>query len=146
MLQFFVQCAECKSTLELGPNEVLKTKIEMPNGKSIWLTYFDCPKCGHRHFAQIDDVRTQMLLSDLTKVLAATAKAKKQGHSVKKQSAKYHRINRDLSAIRNDLEKEYSGAVVCLPDRQMPYELEFTKQNTFDVTTNHDAWHAVEIN
>lgn len=140
MLQFFAQCAECKSTLELGPSEVVKSKIDMPSGKSIWLTYFDCPKCGHTHFVQIDDVRTQMLLSDLTKVLAATAKGKKQGHSVKKQSAKYHRINRDLSAIRNDLEKEYSGVVVHLPARQTTYELAFVKQNTFDVTTDHDAW------
>lgn len=146
MLQFFAQCVECKSTLGLGPNEVLKSKIDMPNGKSIWLTYFDCPKCGHTHFVQIDDVRTQMLLSDLTKVLAATAKAKKQGHSVKKQSAKYHRINRDLSAIRNDLEKEYSGVNVCIPGRRALYTLEFVKQNTFDVTIDHDAWHAVEIN
>lgn len=140
MLQFFAQCAECKSTLELGPSEVVKSKIDMPSGKSIWLTYFDCPKCGHTHFVQIDDVRTQMLLSDLTKVLAATAKAKKQGHSAKKQSAKYHRINRNLSAIRNDLEKEYSGVVVHLPDRQTTYELVFVKQNAFDVTTDHDAW------
>lgn len=139
MLQFLAQCVECKSTLELGPNEVLKTKIEMPKGKSIWLTYFDCPKCGHTHFVQIDDVRTQMLLGDLTKVLAATAKAKRKGQSVKKQSAKYHRINRDLDVIRSDLEKEYSGANVWIPDRRALYTLEFVKPKTLDVMTNIDA-------
>lgn len=139
MLQFLAQCVECKSTLELGPNEVLKTKIEMPKGKSIWLTYFDCPKCGHTHFVQIDDVRTQMLLGDLTKVLAATAKAKRKGQSVKKQSAKYHRINRDLDVIRSDLEKEYSGTNVWIPDRRALYTLEFVKPKTLDVMTNIDA-------
>lgn len=139
MLQFLAQCVECKSTLELGPNEVLKTKIEMPKGKSIWLTYFDCPKCGHTHFVQIDDVRTQMLLGDLTKVLAATAKAKRKGQSVKKQSAKYHRINRDLDVIRSDLEKEYSGANVRIPDRRALYTLEFVKPKTLDVMANIDA-------
>lgn len=139
MLQFLAQCVECKSTLELGPNEVLKTKIEMPKGKSIWLTYFDCPKCGHTHFVQIDDVRTQMLLGDLTKVLVATAKAKRKGQSVKKQSAKYHRINRDLDVIRSDLEKEYSGANVWIPDRRALYTLEFVKPKTLDVMTNIDA-------
>lgn len=139
MLQFLAQCVECKSTLELGPNEVLKTKIEMPKGKSIWLTYFDCPRCGHTHFVQIDDVRTQMLLGDLTKVLAATAKAKRKGQSVKKQSAKYHRINRDLDVIRSDLEKEYSGANVWIPDRRALYTLEFVKPKTLDVMTNIDV-------
>lgn len=133
MLQFLAQCVNCGDALELDSSKVFKTKVEMPDGKPMWLTHFECPECGHVHFVQIDDERTQTLLKDLAKVLAATARAKRMGRRVKKQSAKYHCINRDLNAIRSDLEKEYSGAAVFMPGSQVQHTLEFVKLDALDV-------------
>ena len=130
MLQFLAQCAACKSTFVLGPNEVRKAKADLPNGKSIWITYFDCPTCGHTHFVQIDDVRTNALLAKIGKVLASVTKARKCGHDVRKQSAKYHRINRDLDAIRKDLKEEYSGVTVQLEGFDEPQLLLFEADGT----------------
>lgn len=125
MLQFLAQCAACKSTFDLGPGEVHKAKADLPNGKSIWVTYFDCPICGRTHFVQIDDVRTNMLLAKIGKVFASVAKAKRCGHNVQKQSAKYHRINRDLDALRKDLKEEYSGVTVQMEGFDEPQLLLF---------------------
>lgn len=121
------QCSSCGKTFQLSPAELHKVETKMPDGKLIWITYFNCPSCKHIHFVQIDDVRTNKLLIELGKVFASTSKAMRCGGSVKKQSARYRYINRNLSDIRKSLEEECSGLIVSLPGYTNPMPIVIDK-------------------
>lgn len=127
MISIVRQCTNCKGLVEISSSDLNKIKIDIKSGKSIWLTYFDCPFCSKTHFVQIDDVRTNNLLAEMGKVFASFIKARKYGHKTKKQSAKYHSINRDLNEIRKDLQKEYSGMTVQVPGHKEISVLDFTE-------------------
>ena len=63
------ECEECKGKISVSraeaPNSLTHKKEFNVNGKSIFLTYYDCPSCGRRHYVQIDDKTS---LGELKKV------------------------------------------------------------------------------
>lgn len=77
----------------------------------MWLTYFDCPKCGKRTFCQIDDEVTNSLLRDLTRVIARIAKYNRNGQTPpKKLQHKYDTISGMLRSKRTELLETYNGS------------------------------------
>ena len=58
-MSLMVECEDCKQKFEIASSEaahsVTHKKEFNVNGQSIFLTYYDCPKCGRRNYVKIDE-------------------------------------------------------------------------------------------
>ena len=113
-LQISVQCEDCKREFmigpEQGPNSITNKKEVEIKGQSIFLTYYDCPSCGRRHYVQIDDSISLVKLNEAKQQFVSLAVAKKKGKEIsKKQLAKFKKTRKDLSAYRIKLMKQFTN-------------------------------------
>lgn len=123
-----VKCENCETQFEISQNSMTYQK-EFKNeiGQSIFLTYYDCPECGRRHWVQIDDSQTILMLREQQKLFIRLGKKKLNGQQVgKKQSAKFAKIQNDLSISRNELMKEFTGKTVVNEETGEKFELRFS--------------------
>ena len=91
------QCEDCKKhfpvTADQAPNSLKHKKEYVANGQSIFLTYYDCPECGKRHFVQIDDEYSLNKLKHVTAEFRKLTALRIRGKSIsKKQSSKINGI------------------------------------------------------
>ena len=123
-----VECEDCKAKFELGDTSLVKHKEEFKvEGKSIFLTYYDCPKCGRRHFVQIDNYISLSKLNDVKNQFVRLAIAKKKGKEIsQKQSARFKNARKDLSDYRMKLMKQYSNKFVYNNETHTTFELRFS--------------------
>lgn len=107
-------CQRCKESFNVSGENLVYQKEFMYDGQSIFLTYFDCPKCGRRHFVQIDDQKSKELLERCKRDFVSLSIAKSKGHKVIKNNRqkKFNAERKYLSELRNELAKEYSGRQV----------------------------------
>ena len=54
----FAACQGCGNKFTVNRDTAIFKKEFMVNGQSIFLTYYDCPECGRRHYVQIDNTRS----------------------------------------------------------------------------------------
>lgn len=102
-----VECIQCKAKFSISSENVTKKRYVL-NGNQTWITYYDCPECGRRHYVQIDNEQTNSLLSNLTKQIGILARLKKAGKRIPmKKQRKYEATKRNLSALRAQLMKQY---------------------------------------
>ena len=111
------ECEDCKKkfpvTQDQAPNSLTHKKEFVSNGQSIFLTYYDCPNCGRRHFVQIDDTSSlQELTRIITEFRALMVKRQKGKPISKKQSDKFKKSRQHLSDYRMNLMKEFTGKTV----------------------------------
>lgn len=124
MLQVIDKCKRCGESLEL--NSVLQSKNFMKDGKSIRLTYFDCPRCGERCFVQIDDDTSLAMLDSVRKTFVKFTYRKKRGKKIpKKENSKFAEARANLGLYRTNLMKEYTGKTVCDNENNREYILRF---------------------
>lgn len=123
------ECEDCKEKFSASNNQVqvINHKREFKvNGQSIFLTYYDCPHCGKRHFVQIDD---ESSLQELTRVSIEFRKLtvmRQKGKIIsKKQSEKFKKARQHLSDYRTNLMKEFTGKTV-IDVTGISYELRFS--------------------
>lgn len=126
-----VECEDCKQKFEIASgedvNKVTHKKEFKIGDKSIFLTYYDCPKCGRRHFVQIDDDVSLSKLRNVKSQFINLASAKKKGKEIpEKQSAKFKKARQDLSNYRMKLMKKYSNKFVCDIEAGTIFELRFS--------------------
>ncbi len=126
-----VQCEDCKKRFRIGeecaPNSLNHKKEYKVNGQSIFLTYYDCPNCGRRHFVQIDSLDTLNELKDITKQFTKLSIIKKEGKEVsKKQSARFKKAREHLSQNRIELMKKYTGKLIHDNETDSDFELRFS--------------------
>lgn len=124
------QCENCKKhfpiSIDMAPNAIAHKKEFVVNGKSIFLTYYDCPECGKRHFVQIDDTKSMQDLVKIKQQFVAFAIARKKGKVItKKKSEKFKKARQDLSAHRINLMKEFTGKTI-VDETGKEYELRFS--------------------
>lgn len=108
------ECENCKKhfpvSIEQAPNSLKHKKEFKVNEQSIFLTYYDCPDCGKRHFVQIDDEKSLQMLTknkaDFIKLSAIKSKGKRIS---KKQSENFKKARQDLAEYRMNLMKEFTG-------------------------------------
>ena len=107
-------CQKCKSSFDISEENLVYQKEYSYEGQSIFLTYFDCPKCGRRHFVQIDDQKSKELLERCKRDFVSLSIAKSKGHKAikKNRKKKFDAERKYLSELRNELVKEYSGRQV----------------------------------
>lgn len=108
------ECEDCKKkfpvTQDQAPNSLTHKKEFVSNGQSIFLTYYDCPHCGKRHFVQIDDTSSLQELVRVTNEFKSLMIKRQRGKTVsKKQSDKFKKSRQHLSDYRMNLMKQFTG-------------------------------------
>lgn len=125
------ECEVCKTIFpvssEQAPNSLTHKKEYTVNNKKIFLTYYDCPHCGKRHFVQIDDVNSLQQLTNVKKQFVRFAAAKtKEKEIPKRQSEDFKKARQNLSVYRTNLMKEFTGKIIT-DEAGTKYVLRFTK-------------------
>lgn len=106
-------CQKCKSSFDISEENLVYQKEYSYEGQSIFLTYFDCPKCNRRHFVQIDNQKSKELLERCKMDFTRLSIAKSKGQVIKNnRKKKFDAERKYLSKFRNELAKEYSGRQV----------------------------------
>ena len=123
-MQVTDKCKRCGESLEL--NNILQSKNFMKDGKSIRLTYFDCPKCGERCFVQIDDDTSLAMLDSVRKTFVKFAYRKKRGKKIsQKENSKFTEARANLGVYRTNLMKAYTGKTIYDDGDGKEYTLRF---------------------
>lgn len=130
-MSFLVECENCKEKFIITSCEdahsVTHKKEFNVNGQSIFLTYYDCPKCGRRHYVQIDDAVSLNKLKKISRQFIKLAVAKKEGKEIsQEQSAKFNKARQNLSNYRMDLMKKYTGKLIHDNETDSYFELRFS--------------------
>lgn len=125
------ECEECKKpfpvTQDQAPNSLTHKKEFKSNGQSIFLTYYDCPHCGKRHFVQIDDASSLQELVRVTNEFKSLMVARQKGKSIpKKRSEKFKKSRQHLSDYRMNLMKEFTGKTAIDEETGIEYVLRFS--------------------
>lgn len=125
------ECESCKQefpvTQDQAPNSLTHKKEFNVNGQSIFLTYYDCPKCGRRHYVQIDNARSLEMLKDATRQMTRLMVLRRKGKAIpEKQSAKFKKTREHLAQIRMELVKQYTGKLVYDSETDTNFRLEFS--------------------
>lgn len=124
------ECRGCGERFEVSATSgttSFRKEYKDKDGQSIWLTYYDCPKCGKRHFVQADNRHSTELLKDVSKSLRRIAVAKRKGKAIPAaMQDKFKKQKRHLDEYRMELMKEWTGRVVTEVATDLVYELEFS--------------------
>ena len=128
--ELMVECEDCKKRFpvssNVAANSITHKKEFKVNGQSIFLTYYDCPHCGKRHFVQIDDTNSMQELARVSSEFVKLNVAMKRGKRIsKRQSEKFKESRQHLAEYRMNLMKEYTGKVV-IDVTGIPYTLRFS--------------------
>ena len=110
-------CEDCDYKFKVSScNEAAESKIvqrefyNKSDDKSIFLTYYDCPKCNRRHYVQIDDFKSLNKLKDVKRQFIKLAVLKKKNKEIPKtQLLKFEKSRKDLSSYRRKLMCLYDG-------------------------------------
>lgn len=130
-MSLLVECEDCKHKFEItfgeAVNHVTHKKEFNVNGKSIYLTYYDCPSCGRRHYVQIDDAASLSRLNEVKRMFVKLSVAKNKGKEIpQKQLAKFKKARQHLSDYRMNLMKEYTGKSIHNDETDSDFVLRFS--------------------
>lgn len=125
-LNIMARCEGCEKVFEVNYGNIKNREFDV-NGRSIFLTYYDCQSCGRRHFVQIDDAKSKQMLVGVSVKFAKMAAMKNKGKSIpKKQSEKFKKTRQNLSDYRTTLMKEFTGKLVHDSEAGTDFELRFS--------------------
>lgn len=124
------ECESCKKQFPVSsdqaPNSLTHKKEFKINEQSIFLTYYDCPHCGNRHFVQIDDATSLEQLKSVTANFVRLTLLRRKGKNVsKKQSDNFKKARQNLSGYRINLMKEFTGKSIT-DENGISYTLRFS--------------------
>lgn len=130
-MSLLVECEDCKHKFEISSGEtagkVNHKKEFNVSGKSIFLTYYDCPSCGRRHYVQIDDATSLNKLKEVQSMFIKLSVAKNKGKEIpQKQLAKFKKARQHLSDYRMKLMKEYTGKSIHNDETESDFVLRFS--------------------
>ena len=123
-----VECKKCKSVFTIGPSNITFDKMyEDENGRSIFLTYFDCPDCQERHYVQVDNQHSREVKKKTQRMFAQLSVMKNKNKPIpKQQQNKFNRLRKDLNDRRFELMKQYDGSIVTDTETGDKIKLNFT--------------------
>ena len=126
-----VECEDCKQKFKIASGEAVHSitykKEFNVNGQSIFLTYYDCPSCGRRHYVQIDDKTSLNKLREVSRQFVKLSIAKRKGKEIpQKQSAKFKKARQHLSDYRMNLMKQYTGKLIYDNETDSNFVLRFS--------------------
>lgn len=122
-----VECEECKEKFSVTGNDITHKREYRVKEQSIYLTYYDCPNCGRRHFVQIDDDKSLDMLDVNSKQFAHNAVIRTTGRKLRKKKVdEYKKSKRHLANYRIELMKQFTGVVLHDDDTESDFELRFS--------------------
>ena len=123
-----VECKKCKSVFTIVPANITFDKMyEDENGRSILLTYFDCPDCQERHYVQVDNKQSSEVKKKTQRMFAQLSVMKNKNKQIpKQQQNKFNRLRKDLNDRRFELMKQYDGSIVTDTETGDKIKLNFT--------------------
>ena len=123
-MPLLAECQYCKQKFELSDKVNYKVEFDI-GGKSIFLTYYDCPSCGRRHFVQIDDEKSLQDLEIIRREFIKLSIMKKKGKEIpRKQSERFKKSRKNLSEYRMNLMKCFTGKII-VDENGIEYPLRF---------------------
>lgn len=132
-----VQCEDCNERFKLSSEDENKLTLKInhkkefyskSDGQSIFLTYYDCPRCGRRYFVQIDNFQSLNMFKSVMRQFIKLSKLKRKGKTIpKNQSDKFKKDRNNLLLYRNKLMQEYTGKLIHNNDTDEDFELRFSK-------------------
>lgn len=110
--RYLFQCESCGARFYLDNGDV-EIKYGVPfrasDGRSIFITYYDCPKCDRRHYVQIDDVHSNQMKREVTAMFRKLSKKRMDFKDIpKSQNEKFKKLNKKLEDYRFELKKKYN--------------------------------------
>lgn len=125
--KLLAECENCRYRFKISSVNVSHKERFTVNGKSIFLTYYDCQSCGRRHFVQIDDANSIEKMRAITNEFYKLIKMRKQGKEIsEKQLAKFKKARQHLSDYRMNLMKEYTGKLIRNNETESDFVLRFS--------------------
>lgn len=125
-----IKCSKCGFANNLTQDSALikhKVPYECDDDK-IYLTYFDCEKCGNRHYVQIDDDETLEMSKKCCLYMVKLSSAKRYKQTIsQKLNSKFKDLRAKLNTKRLDLMLKYDGKVIHNGDESSV--LKFTLTN-----------------
>lgn len=123
-----VQCKSCGSKFMISGNNVTHEKeFKDKDGQTIYITYFDCPKCQDRHYVQVDNNITLKIKKQCLDMFASLAKIKLAKKSVPiQQRNKFNSSRKKLSDKRFELMKQYEDSIVTDTETGAEIHINFT--------------------
>lgn len=123
-----VECKKCKSVFTIVPANITFDKMyEDENGRSIFLTYLDCPYCQERHYVQVDNQQSREVKKKTQRMFAQLSVMKNKNKPIpKQQQNKFNRLRKDLNDRRFELMKQYDGSTVTDTETGDKIKLNFT--------------------
>ena len=130
-MSLLVECEDCHEKFSVASGEAIQSVTHkrefVVDGRSIFLTYYDCPKCGRRHYVQIDDATSLNKLKEVSRQFVKLAVLKKKDKEIpQKQSEKFKKARQNLSDYRMNLMKEYTGKLLHDNETDSDFELRFS--------------------
>ena len=125
-LTLTVECESCKKrfpiTQEQASNSITHKKEFIVKGEKIFLTYYDCPECGYRHFVQIDDETSMQELTRVKIEFGKLAAKRRKGKEIsKRQSEKFKNSRQHLSEYRRNLMTKFTGESIIDSNGEVYY-------------------------
>lgn len=129
-VSILAECRKCGARFEVSGTSGtthFRQEYKCEDGRSILLTYYDCPKCGMRHFVQVDDAASIRMLSEEATIFARIAIANSKGKKIPvKMQEKYKKKKGHLCRYRTKLMTELSGKTVTEVSTGQQVVLEFS--------------------
>lgn len=125
--KMMVECEDCKEKFTIDKDNVTFKKEFKLNEQSIFITYYDCPRCGRRHYVQIDDSVSLEKLEEVQRQFVSLSVLRRRGKKVsKKRSDKFKESRMSLNEYRNALMKEYTGKLLHDDETDKDFKLRFS--------------------
>lgn len=122
-----IKCFECEKEFIFGGQDVERQSFIDKDGQEIFVLSIKCNHCGHIHYVQVDNFRTEQMKSKLAVLMVQMSKSKLDYLPVKKQQlSKFNKLNRKLTDLRMELMKYYQDSKVTNTLTGEEVELRFT--------------------
>lgn len=123
-----VECKRCKNLFSKSSTDIVFDKrFEDVNGRSIFITYLDCPHCQERHFVQIDDIHSREIKKKIKKMFIKLSVMRNKNISIpKQQQNKFNSLQNNLKISRFELMKQYEDSIVTDTETGEVLKLNFT--------------------
>lgn len=118
--KYLFECEDCGAKFQVGADGA-EMKYGVPfktkGGRSIFVTYYDCPKCDRRHYVQVDDAHSNQMKKEVSTLFVKLSKKRLDFREIpKKQNEKFKKLNKKLDNYRFRLKKELNGESLVAKD------------------------------
>lgn len=122
-----IKCFKCNKEFIFGGTDIVRQCFIDKDNQEIFVLSVKCTHCGHIHYVQVDNFKTEDIKNKLSKLMVQMSKSKLDYLPVKKQQlSKFNKTNRKLADLRMELMKYYHNSKVTNTLTGEEVELMFT--------------------